>query len=292
MVRAMNNTLPQLIGKYSVMLDHAGIDQSLAEVELILCHLLNVDRLHLYLDSEKLITEQHIARLDEIIAKRCTRYPLQFILGEAWFYGRRFIVTPAVMAPTPETELLCETALKIIGNKKLSSPRILDIGVGSGVISVTLAKELPDCKVVAVDISTEALDVARQNVLAYTCADKIELRQSDFFSAVKPDEQFDIIISNPPYIAEPDYDTLPPEVLADPKIAMTAGTDGLDAIRVIVQEAPNYLAPNGRIMFEIGCEQAEQVAKLTETDNRYSSIDILKDLNDRDRIIVLACNNH
>jgi len=281
--------LPLLIAKQSQKLEDAGIDQGLAEVEIILCYILNVERLQLYLDGDKLLNDDHLKKLDEIVEKRATRYPLQYILEESWFYGRSFFVSPAVMVPTPETEILCESAMGFIRCKNLALPRILDVGVGSGVISITLANELSDCSITSLDISENAIEVAKKNAEKLGGRDKIEFRQSDFFSALKPDEKFDLILSNPPYISNEEYKTLPPEVLADPKVSLVANDDGLGAIETLVKEAPNFLGKGGRLMFEIGYNQAERVSKLTEKDPRYKSIVQIKDLNDIDRVVILAC---
>ena len=286
----MTDQLARFISDKAGILAKVGIDRAKAEIELILCHLLEVDRLHLYLDGSALLTDTVIVRLDEIVKRRATRYPLQYILEETWFYGRKFYVSPAVMVPAPETEVLCETAIGFVREKKVAKPRILDLGVGSGVIAVTLAMELDDCSIVAVDISREVIQVARRNADELGTADKIVFRQSDFFSSISEGEKFDLILSNPPYVSEKEYQALPPEVLADPKSALLAGEDGLDAIRIILREAPNHLAKGGRIMFEIGYNQGTAVADLTESDERYQSIVIIKDLNDIDRVVVLSCD--
>ncbi len=285
----MSIRLPKLVSERAQVLIDAGIDQGQAEVEIILCSLLKCERLRLYLDSAELITDQIVRRLDEIIERRVTRYPLQYILEEAWFYGRCFFVSPAVMVPTPETELLCETAMRFIRRQRLAKPRILDIGTGSGVIAVTMANELRDASILALDISPEALDVARRNVHALGNEDRIEFRQSDFFSALDSNDRFDLIMANPPYISEDEYRDLPPEVLADPKISLTSGDEGLDAVKVILRYAPDYLADGGRILFEIGYNQADRVAELTAGDERYRTLDTLRDLADIDRVIMLAC---
>ena len=287
----MIDSLPLLITEKAKVLEDVGIDQGRAEIEIILCHVLNCDRTNLFLSGALLINKDHLSRLDDIVTRRATRYPLQYILEESWFYGRRFFVSPAVMIPTPETELLCETAIRFVKKADLTKPRILDLGVGSGVISVTIAKELDDCQIVAVDISPDAIEVAKRNARDLGAADKIEFRQSDLFEAVTGDEKFDLILSNPPYISDEEYKTLPPEVLADPKVALTSGEEGLDAVKLILRDAPNYLAPGGRLMFEIGYNQAERVQQLTETDDRYRSIVIFKDLNDIDRVVLLACED-
>ena len=287
----MIDSLPSLITEKAKILEDAGIDQGRAEVEIILCHLLNCDRLNLFMSGALLLNVDHLNRLDDIVNGRATRYPLQYILEESWFYGRRFFVSPAVMVPTPETELLCETAVRFVRKVGLKKPRILDLGVGSGVISVTVAKELTDCQIVAVDLSPEAIEVAQKNATDLQAADKIEFRPSDLFEAVTGDEKFDLILSNPPYISDEEYKTLPPEVLADPKLALTSGEEGLDAVKLILRDAPNYLAEGGRLMFEIGYNQADRVHELTATDDRYRSIVILKDLNDVDRVVLLSCED-
>ena len=281
--------IPQLITERARLLEQAGIDQGRAEVELILCHLLELDRLNLYMHGDNFISDELLALLDDIITRRVTRYPLQYILEEAWFYGRRFFVSPAVMVPTPETELLCETAMRFVQQAKLSCPRILDLGVGSGVIAVTMASELDDCSILALDTSVKALEVARKNAAEHNVTDKIEFRQSDFFASVTEKEVFDLVLSNPPYISEGEYSTLPPEVLADPKISLVAGQEGLDAIAVIVNEVPRFLAKGGRVIFEIGYNQSNKVIEMTESDDRFDSLVAIKDLNDIDRVIILSC---
>ncbi len=282
-------SLPKFISDKGGTLEAVGIEAGKAEVEIILCHLLDVDRLTLFLDGSTLLTPTILAKFDQILDRRATRYPLQYILGEMWFYGRRFHVTPDVMVPTPETEVLCEAALGFLRKNAYACPRILDLGVGSGVISVTLANEFAACELLALDISSGAIGVAAHNALALGGRDRITFRESDFFGAVKDSERFDLILSNPPYISETEYKSLPPEVLADPKISLTSGDEGLDAIKIILRDAPRFLAPGGRIMFEIGYNQADQVTRLTESDPRYRSIVILRDLNDIDRVVILSC---
>ncbi len=157
-------------------------------------------------------------------------------------------------------------------------------------ISVTMAAELEAATVVALDISEAALEVARKNARDLEVADRVDLRHSDFFSALAQEDKFDVVMSNPPYIRDDEYPTLQKEVLEDPKIAMVGGEDGLDAIRAIVKSAPDHLAPGGRIMFEIGFGQVEGVVGLTESDGRYTSFSYLKDLVGVDRVIVLGCD--
>ena len=279
-----------MISKYAHELTEAGIDCAEAECELILCYVLEVDRLNLYLHGESLIDEKAIAKIENIISKRIRRYPLQYILGESWFYGRCFYVDESVMIPTPETELLCKAAIGFCETRRIQRPHILDVGTGSGVISITLTCELADANITAVDISEQALEVAKKNAKTLALEKKINFSKSDMFEKLNKTMKFDLILSNPPYITEEEYKTVPPEVKADPKIAITSGTDGLDTIRVILEKAPDYLAENGRIMFEIGHKQSEKISQIVESDSRYNSISILKDLNDIDRIVILSCH--
>jgi release factor glutamine methyltransferase len=281
--------LPRFIADYGKKLEDVGIERGKGEIEIILCYLLDCDRLDLYLHGEQRFNEEHFKQFSEILNKRLTRYPLQYILKESWFYGRRFKVSPSVMVPTPETELLCETAIKFIESKKLKKPNIVDLGVGSGVIAITLAKELDECNILGLDISTDALKVAHENAVSFIATDKIKFLESDYFENVPTDMKFDLILANPPYISEDEYNELPPEVLADPKISLTSGAEGLDAIKKIVQSAPDFLEDDGKIMFEIGYNQANQVSELTSNDERFKSIVILKDLNDIDRVVILSC---
>jgi len=283
-------TVPAIISKFSSKLKSAGIASAEAECELILCFVLEVDRLNLYLHGDRLIDEQAIIRIEKIIANRKSRYPLQYILSESWFYGRCFYVNESVMIPTPETELLCKAAIGFCETRKIKRPLILDIGSGSGVIAVTLACELIDAELTTVDISQAALEVAKKNAAKLSPEKKISFLKSDLFENLSKTKQFDLILSNPPYITEEEYLTVPPEVKADPKIAITSGSDGLNVIRVILKKAPDYLAENGRIMFEIGHRQSEKISQIIKSDSRYSSISILKDLNDIDRIVILSCD--
>lgn len=287
MTHSSENTLARLINEAASRLRAVGIDAGVAEAEIILCYLLDCDRLQLYLNGPSRITPELTQRFEDILTRRETRYPLQYIIGESWFYGRRFTVDERVMVPTPETELLCENAVRFLKFAEESHPRVLDIGCGSGVISVTVALEYPDAQITALDISSDALEVAQANALALG-AKNITFRQSDLFAAVEPSERFALILSNPPYIGDREYAGLPPEVKADPRVALTSGEHGMDIITRLIERAPQFLEPNGRVMIEIGYDQSEKVRTLVEANPRYRSIVIMKDLNDIDRLVILS----
>lgn len=283
-----NREFHQLISTAEKKLRRAGIDAAATEVEIVLQTLLDVGRLDIYLHGPKLLDFAIIRRFHEVIDKRVTRHPLQYILGEAYFYGRKFLVDRDVMVPTPETEILCELAINYTVNEGLEYPEMLDIGVGSGVISVTIACELPDAWVTAVDISRPALTVARKNAAMHEVENRINFMKSDLFSSISPEQKYDIILCNPPYISEKEYNKLPPEVLADPKISLVSGDDGLDFIRRLIDQAPDHLKKGGRLMFEIGFDQSARVTKISEADRRYRSFSLMQDLNNIDRVVILS----
>jgi release factor glutamine methyltransferase len=258
------------------------------EVEIILEKLLGVERIDVHLHGARLINDAILKKFNKIIEKRQTRYPLQYILGEAYFYGRRFLVSPDVMVPTPETELLCELAVNYVKNENLETAEILDIGAGCGVICITIACELQNGWVTAVDKSQAAIGMARKNAALHGVGSQINFIKSDIFSKIDLNVKFDLILSNPPYIAEGEYKDLPPEVLADPKISLVGGVEGLDVINKLIDKAPDYLKDNGRLMFEIGYDQGEKIKDLTKNNTRYRSFTIVKDLNDIDRIVILS----
>ncbi len=277
----------QLIKNAEDRLRQAGIDSPAAEVELVLLSLLDIERIDLYLHGDRLINDEIIKQFNKIIDRRMTRYPLQYILEESWFYGRKFFVSPDVMVPTPETELLCLTAINFLKYKNLEMAQVLDLGVGSGVISVTVAAEYEKARITSVDISEGAIKVAQKNAKTHKVEKRIEFICSDLFAALDSNIKFDLILSNPPYISDGEYEGLPPEVLADPKISLVSGSEGMDIINRIIKSAPDYLAEGGAVMFEIGYDQSEKVAETVQADGRYKSYTIMRDLNDIDRLAFL-----
>lgn len=278
--------LNTLIADAAGRLGAVGIESGAAEAEYILCELLDFDRLHLYLHGPSLIDDALIERFEAIVTKRLTRYPLQYILGVAWFFGRKFAVNEAVMVPTPETELLLDSVLRAARRCRSHPVTVLDVGAGSGVLSVSAALENPELEITALDISEAALGVARLNAERMEAVDRIRFIHSDLLAALQPGPRFDIIASNPPYIADGEYDGLPPEVKADPKISLLGGPKGMDIINRLIKQAPDYLKRPGYLMFEIGYDQAEDVFAAVQDDRRYVDCTLLKDLNDIDRVII------
>lgn len=283
-----NREFHQLIKDTEKRLRNAGIESAAAEVEIILETLLDVERIDVYLHGARLIDTTTLKKFYKIVERRTSRYPLQYILGEAYFYGRKFLVNPDVMIPTPETELLCELALNYIKNEGIEYPEILDIGTGSGVIAVTMACELKESWITATDICQPMLHAARKNAAMHEVESQITFIKSNLFTGIPLEGKFDLILSNPAYIAEGEYSSLAPEVLADPKISLVSGMEGLDMIKELIDQAPDYLKLNGRLMFEIGYDQDRKIARISEKDNRYRSFSVIKDLNDINRVVILS----
>lgn len=207
--------------------------------------------------------------------------PIQYIIGHTEFCGLDMVVNEHVLIPRPETELLVERT--IIARGQGAGVRILDLCTGSGCIAIALTKGVADCKIVASDISREALDVARLNAARNGALEQIDLVESDLFGNISG--RFDIIVSNPPYIAKFEFETLQKEVLREPRIALDGGDDGLDYYRRIINGAPAHLNPHGHILFEIGFGQLNEIRRIIEADGIFRVVEVTKDFNGIDRVV-------
>lgn len=205
--------------------------------------------------------EPFVAALDRVVARRAAHEPVAYITGEREFYGRSFHVNPAVLIPRPETELLVDQCLATVARQQLATPKICDVGTGSGCLAITLAMELPRAQVVATDISPAALGVAQLNASLLGDGDRVEFRNGAYFAGSTT--LFDVIVSNPPYVAETDRPTLQRDVVDfEPPTALFSGANGLTCIRELVGLAPEHLQPGGTLMFEFGYGQADAVRAL------------------------------
>jgi len=211
--------------------------------------------------------------------------PVQYVMGHSEFHGMDFLVDERVLIPRPETEILVDVAIDIINELQAASKkiRVLDLCTGSGNIAIALTKKIHDCKMVASDISDEALEVAKINAKRQDVSDRIEFIKSDLFADIKG--KFDLIVSNPPYISKPEYSTLQKEVLMEPRVAFDGGDDGLDFYRKIIPESKKYLKKNGYIVFEIGFGQKKDICAIVEKDKDYKVTKVTIDHNEIDRII-------
>lgn len=229
------------------------------DIRVLLGHALGVNRAWLIAHEHDALPPVALASYEKLLARRLAGEPAAYLLGEREFFGRRFRVTPDVLIPRPETELLVELALEKLAPGKPA--RILDLGTGSGCIAITLALERPDCGVIAVDQSAAALAVAKQN--AVHLGAKLGFYSGNWYQALPQDtEKFDLILSNPPYVAEGD-----PHLAAlahEPASALASGADGLDDIRLILKGAADWLTSGGWLMFEHGWDQGEACRSLLE----------------------------
>ena len=267
------------IHKIIKLLTDAGIEENEAkyEVKMLLehfCHYTVMNNLR----GDKL-TDKQLELIRTKIEERIeTRKPIQYIIGEAYFMGEFFKVTPDVLIPRDETELLVSRAIDII--KKQGYRDVLDIGTGSGCIACTIAKQT-NAVVLGLDISSDALRVALDNVTKLGINNKAVFRKSDLYSKIRDEEKFDMIISNPPYI--PFGTELSKEVQHEPKLALYADENGLEFYRRIIENAPNYLKPKGYIMFELGIGESDEVKAMLS--KNFADIVVEKDLAGIDRVI-------
>ncbi|MCG3176514.1 MAG: Release factor glutamine methyltransferase [Candidatus Omnitrophica bacterium] len=265
-----------------------------AEAERLVRGVAGVDRIEVYAGGRELASGV-VRRIRALAKRRAAGVPLAYLLGEQDFMGLSLRVTPAVLIPRPETEQLVEAVLEEIAHLRSvratqnhEKPlRILDIGTGSGCIAVSLTSACPDCKISAFDVSARALQVARTNALRQGVSGRIVFKQSDVYGAIRSSRaRYDLIVSNPPYIATSEHRALPADVRREPKLALTAGRDGLDVIRRIVAGAPERLAPDGALALEIGQEQAAAVRQLIARTKGFQEARVRRDLAGRDRIVI------
>jgi release factor glutamine methyltransferase len=244
------------------------------DAELLLLHIIKCDRAFLLTHSDTKLTAEQAEQYAGWLRRRGAHEPIQYILGEQEFFGLTFAVTPDVLIPRPETEHLVEALLARVRHDR--QLRIADVGTGSGAIAVALAHALPQAQVTALDISEAALAIARRNADTHGVAERVRFLKSDLLSAVAG-EQFDAIISNPPYVAEVDRDLLEPQVRDyEPEIALFGGSSGLDVYGCLIPQAHEALKPGGWLLMEIGLGQRKALARLLSDWDSVSFVDDLQ----------------
>jgi release factor glutamine methyltransferase len=256
-------TVLEAIQKSTEFLAKKSVDSPRLQTELLLAHLLKMPRMKLYLNFDRVLTAPETDGLRELIKRRGLREPLQHITGSTSFCGHEISVSRHALVPRPETELLAELGWKFLATRHSSLVTALDFGTGTGCIAIALAAKCPEAKITALDVSAEALALAKQNAAQNQVADRIVFLHGDGFAALATGTQFDLLISNPPYIASAEIETLEPEVKDfDPRGALDGGVDGLDFYRRLAAEAKPFLKPGGKIMLEFGDGQAEDIKKI------------------------------
>ena len=278
-------SIAEVLKQASRVLDGAGVPEARREAGSLLSFVLGKDRTFLISHAEDTVDDGSVDQLCEFVERRAAGEPLQYITGVQDFYAREFRVTPDVLIPRPETELLVEAALEVT---KVDSPVFCDVGTGSGCIAVTLLCEIVGSRAVAVDKSSAALEVAKLNAGKQSVTDRAEFVVSDCFDALDSREyQFDLIVSNPPYVSEAALAGLQREVRDhEPRVALSPGGDGLSVIRRLLTEASAFLKPSGHLLMEIGFDQGERVRNLVD-EGVWTLIEVRPDLQCIPRIVVL-----
>ena len=282
-------TILEVINKTTPYFEKQGIESPRLTIELLLAHLLKKKRLQLYLEFERDLDETTLEALRGMVKRRVAGEPLQYITGEAEFCGLRLMVDKRVLIPRPETELLVETVvgrLKAESGERKTAVKSVDVGTGSGCIAIALAKRLPGAEITAVDVSREALDVARGNAALHQLEKNIRFLESDLLEVLPDSLRVDAIVSNPPYIADGEMAKLPKEVRDfEPARALTAGEDGLKVIRRLVMNARRFLSPSGFMALELGAGQRPAVEDFFGQQG-YEVVEVVKDLQGHERVIV------
>ncbi|MCC7541879.1 MAG: peptide chain release factor N(5)-glutamine methyltransferase [Deltaproteobacteria bacterium] len=262
-----------------------GIESARLEADLLLAHVLGTDRMSLYLDRDRPLSADELRRYREVVARRRKREPIAYILGEREFYGLPLVVDRRVLVPRPDTETLVERALELLASSQ--SPRVLDLGTGSGAIAIAIAVTRPDVRVDAVDASSDALEIASKNASRHAVGERVRLLHGDLFAPVAGEDPYDLVVSNPPYIAEPELATLPADVRDhEPHLALVegAGVDGLGMYRRIARDVGARLVAGGHVAVEVGAGQSAAVATIF-ADVALADVAVRRDLGGIERVV-------
>lgn len=280
-------SIAQATHEAAQILRKAGVAEPRREAGSLLAYTVGRDRSFIIVNAEKVLAASEVARFRKYVERRAAGEPLQYITGHQEFFSLDFEVTPDVLIPRPETELLVEVALDLLGAMSEPSP-ICDVGTGSGCIAISILHERPDVSAIGLDISPAALCVAARNATRHRVQERFALAVSDGFAALNASlARFAMIVSNPPYISEDELAGLPREVREqEPHAALTPGPDGLLMIRRLLTGAPNFLLPGGHLLIEIGFDQHEAIKHLIDP-QVWTLIDIYKDLQGIPRTVKL-----
>ena len=272
----------EIIQKSSEFLSARGVESARLNAELLIGHALELKRMQLYLQFERVLTEPELEKIRPFVKRRSQREPLQYIIGTVEFGGLKLKVDRRALIPRPETELLIE---KIVGLCLQLPQSVLDLGTGTGAIALALAKAFSEARVTAVDVSEEALALAEENVLASGFGPRVRLVNSAWFKELQPEDRFELIVSNPPYLTDAETDAAAPEVRGhEPRSALVGGLDGLVDLREIISAASPFLAPGGLLALETGIAQHAELMTLAAA-HGFVRIESGRDLTGRDRFI-------
>jgi release factor glutamine methyltransferase len=279
-------TIQRLLTWVTEYLTQKGVDAPRLSAELLLSNVLGLKRIELYTQYHKVVAQEQLTQLRGLVKRAGEHEPVAYLVGKTEFYSIEFEVAPDCLIPRPETELLVQRSIEFL-RKRTGPQYICDLCTGCGIIAVAIAKNVPDTKVLATDISAAALAIAAKNVEKHKLQDRIELRQGDLFEPLVPRlDQFDLIACNPPYVSAAEYEALEKNVKDyEPRIALYAGQDGLDVYRKITEKVDQFLKPDGILLLEIGYTQGPAVRDLLEQTGALAQIQIDKDLQHHDRVV-------
>jgi len=302
-------TIQKLLNWITEHLTEKGIDSPRLSAELLLSHVLNMKRIELYTQFDKLVTRQQLDRLHDLVKQAGQYEPIAYLTGKTEFYSLQFDVSPDCMIPRLETELLVERAIEFLRTRPVRNSTmrnmtqkeqvsngartdkqfVCDLCTGCGCIAIAIAKNFPNADIIATDISDAALNIAAQNVEKHKLQDHIKLLCGDLYDPLIPQldiSKFDLIVCNPPYTTAAEFESLDKNIKAfEPRIALYAGEDGLDVYRRIIEKVDQFLKPDAALMLEIGYAQGQAVKEMLEQAGCFSKITIEKDYHNNDRIV-------
>lgn len=282
-------TIKRLLEWISDYFDTSGVDAPRLSAELLLCHVLKLERIQLYTLYDRVVQPDQLAALRALVKRGAAHEPVAYLVGRCEFYSLPLTITPDCLIPRPETEHLVERAINFL-RPRGEGQDVLDLCTGSGCIAAAIAKNVKGVAVIATDISDAALKVAAENITRHKLTDSVQLLCGDLFDPIiagLDNTQFDLIVSNPPYVSDGEYDKLDKNVKDyEPRLALQAGIEGLDVYERILQKVGDFLKPDGALMMEIGYAQGPAIRKMLEATALFKHIAIEKDYANNDRIAI------
>ena len=282
-------TIKKLLEWVTGYFEEKGVDAPRLSAELLLCHVVGLERIQLYTLYDRVVDGQPLAQLRALVKRASEHEPIAYLVGRCEFYSLPLTITPDCLIPRPETENLVEKAISFLRSRS-GAQHVLDLCTGSGCIAAAIAKNVTDVQVVATDISDAALKVAAENIEKLKLGDTVKLLCGDLFDPIidgLDDGRFDVVVSNPPYVSKAEYDELDKNVKEyEPPGALLAGADGLDVYKRITEKVDDFLRPDGALMMEIGYAQGPAVGDLLEKAGVFKAVTIEKDFANNDRIAI------
>jgi release factor glutamine methyltransferase len=282
-------TIKKLLEWVSEYFEDKGVDSPRLSAELLLCHVLGLERIQLYTLYDRVVESPQLAQLRALVKRAGEHEPIAYLVRRCEFYSLGLTITPDCLIPRPETEHLVEKAILFL-RQRTGAQLVLDLCTGSGCIAAAVAKNVKDAHIIATDICDAALKVAAENMEKLKLTDTVRLLCGDLFDPIIEQldkARFDLIVSNPPYVSEPEYEALDKNVKEyEPKHALLAGADGLDVYKRIAEKVDDFLKPDGTLMMEIGYAQGPAVRQLLENSGIFKTITIEKDFANNDRIAI------